>query len=334
MRRITVAVDGGGEAPVRWLADRVGRDDVEIVSDSSGADVVVAVGDERMTALDRCRRIATRAPCVVLLPDSPAAADLTGAMASGARAVVSFQDDPVTVTRAVQAAAVFAAPAAQVDRAAGVVIAVTAAHGGAGASTLAVAIAASAPGPVALVDLDVAGGRLADLLGVQIEPTEPGLAAYTSGAAAWAELRLDVGWCLLVPAPLRPELAWLVAEGVPAALVAEAALAAPVVVTDLGRAAGPALEVATGADVIVVACRPAPRSVEAGARHGRILSRLAPAAVLRLCVVGARPRDAARLRLVQVLGGASVDLVVPELADPTRPDRRLRGALAGLARPA
>jgi CheY-like chemotaxis protein len=334
VRRIAVAVEGGGDPPVRWLAERLAGDDAEIVPDASGADVVMAVGDERLTALDRCRQIARRAPCVVLLPASPEAADLAGAMASGARAVVSLQDDAITVTRAMQAAATFATPAASADRAVGTVVAVTAAHGGAGASTLAVAIAASGPAPVALVDLDVAGGRLADLLGVPTDATEPGLAAQTTGTAAWAELQVDAGWCLLVPSPPRLELAWLVAEGVPAALVAEAALAARLVVADVGRAAGPALEVATCADVIVVACRPGPRSIEAGARHARILRRLAPSAAVRLCVVGAGPRDAARLRLAQVLGGASVDLIVPEPANPARPDGRLRAALAGLVRAA
>jgi hypothetical protein len=332
VRRIAVAVQGGGDPPVRWLAERLAGDDAEIVPDPSGADVVVAVGDERLTALDRCRQIATRVPCVVLVPVSPEAADLAGAMASGARAVVSLQDDAITVTRAIQAAAAFGAPTGQAERAAGTVVAVTAAHGGAGASTLAVAIAASGPAPVALVDLDVAGGRLADLLGVQTEPAEPGLAAHTTGAAAWAELHVDAGWCLLVPSPPRLELAWLVAEGVPAALVAEAALATRLVVADVGRAAGPALEVATSADLIVVACRPSSRSVEAGARHARILARLTPAASVRLCVVGAGPRDAARLRLARVRGGASVDLVLPEPANPARPDGRLRAALADLAR--
>jgi hypothetical protein len=335
MKRVAVAVEGGGDPAARWLADRLGPDDAELVPDAVDADVVVVVGDERVSALDRCRQSSRGRPCIVLVPDPPSAGDLAAAMGSGARAVISLNDDAPAVSAAVQAAAAFTAPRDRKGRSTAPIIAVTGGHGGAGASVLAVAIAASVTAPVALIDLDLAGGRLAELVGVPLEPTDPGLAAHTRGASAWAELRVDGGWCALVPAPPRPELAWLVSEGVPAGLVAEAALTAETVVADIGRAAGPVLEVAAAAEVIVVACRPVPRSVDAGARHARVLGRLCPAASVRLCLVGASRRDVARLRIGRVAGGATVDHVVPDLTDgATRPPRGVRAALAALVRAA
>jgi hypothetical protein len=326
-------VAGGGDEVLHWLVQRLDPREAELVPSGSPADVAVVAGDEDVSALDRCRQVARELPCVVLLGASPGVDDLSAAMAAGARAVVARTDDTLTLTRAVTTAAAFARPVERTAGARAPVFVVTGAHGGAGTSTVAIALAASLPGRVALIDLDLAGGSLADVAGLTVEPSDPGLAGQASGAGAWAGLRADVGWCMLVPAPYRPELAWLVAEGLCRDTVAAAAADADAVVADAGRAAGPAIEALTIADVAVVVCTPAARSIAAAARHARVIARLAPGAACEICVAGARRADLVRLRLTTVPRGARVRLVLPRLADPVHPGTRAQAALASLARP-
>ncbi len=334
MRRVSVCVEGGDSDIVGWVADRLDPSQAELVPAGAAADVVVAAGDDRVTALDRCRRLGRDRPCIVLLPGVPSVADVTSAMTAGARAVLSVADDALAVGRGVAAAAAFVSRPDAGGPAPGRVVVVAGAHGGAGATTLAVAIAASLPARTAVIDLDLAGGGVADRLALAMEPTEPGLAGQSTGAGAWSALRVETGWCTVVPAPYRPELAWLVGEGVCAELVAAAAADADTVVVDVARATGPPIEVVPFADVVLVACRSSRSSVAAGVRQAGVLRRLAPTAAVHLCAIGARRRDAARLRLETVPGGARIAVVLPPLTDATRPCQRARRALAGLVGPA
>lgn len=130
-------------------------------------------------------------------------------------------------------------------------IAVVAAHGGAGATQAASALVRELAGPVCAIDADLSGGDLAERVGLGERQSDAGLAAHDGDDpfAATAR-RAPFGWFLaLCP---RPELAWLVRDGVIRDVVRESQRHAAIVVADLGRAAGPAHEILVVADLVVL----------------------------------------------------------------------------------
>lgn len=136
-------------------------------------------------------------------------------------------------------------------RAHGRAIAVVAAHGGAGATQATAALVRELAGPLCAIDADFAGGDLAERLGLDARQADAGLAAHDGGDpfAAIAR-RAPFGWFIAV-CP-RPELAWLVRDGVIRDLAHQARRHAAIAVADLGRAAGPAHELLVTADLVVL----------------------------------------------------------------------------------
>ncbi len=337
MTRVALA---GGDGALRDDLRRVARGlaGVELLpgSGTEGADVVVVAGDAETTAFDRCRVIAVSTPCVLVVDDPGDADAIRDAMAAGARGVVARRLDAFDLQRALGAAMTFA-PAAPLTRpASGRVVAVTAGAGGSGVSTVTYALAHVAPGPLAILDLDPAGGTLAGRFAVPDHPDDAGLAGEESGARAWERLARPVELGRIVAAPPRPDLAWIVREGVVGSLVTAAAASACTVVADVGRGTGPALEALAAADVVVLVLRPGSAAADAARRHRDFLARIGvDDARTVVCLNGASRADRAAVRL----GSSSLatDVVLPfdeDLADglvSTSLRRRLEGLAGRLA---
>src|SRR5262249_41578587 len=154
-------------------------------ADRDLADVLIVADDATCSALDRCRSAVQ--PCVVLL-EVATVATVSGAMRAGARGAVARDPlDAFALVGAVRDAAAFRAGVTEAS-APGRLVVVTGACGGAGATTIAVALARAAEPPVALLDLDLAGGAVARRAGLSVDAAEPGLAAQSSGRRAWERL--------------------------------------------------------------------------------------------------------------------------------------------------
>jgi CheY-like chemotaxis protein len=310
---IRVMADGLDAAAVRDAADAL----------ATGGAFELVAADLDASALDRCRALAGRVPCVLATAASGDPAVLTEAMEAGARGVVRVPFDAFELERALGAASAHLASREPRGRRRGRVVVVSSAAGGAGTSTVAWALAALAPGPVALVDVDLAGGALAALADIDDEPTSAGLAGETSGRQAFERLTVDCAFGRVVAAPARPELAWLVREGVVRDLVRAAAEWGVTTIVDAGRAVGPALEALTEADVAVAVVRPGPRASAQAARHLATLADVVPEpGRVVLCRNAAPP-------FAQLLGAGApghADLVLPY-------DRALRrGSVGGRVR--
>lgn len=135
----------------------------------------------------------------------------------------------------------------------GRLIAVVGAHGGAGTTRAAIAIAGDASGGACLIDADLSGGTARHALGLPVQPGDVGLAALQdvdAGALALGLRRTDFG-SLFEVSP-RPELAWLIREGGVRELARAAMRQSPFVVVDAGRPAGPSFEPVLDADLIVL----------------------------------------------------------------------------------
>jgi pilus assembly protein CpaE len=331
---IAVAVAGGSEA-ARVVIEAIvdAAPDIELLA-ATGldlADVVLVAGGGDRTLLDRCRSLAAEAPCVVLL-DGPASVEaVTAAMGAGARGVVASPPEAFALLDAVRAAAVFG-PGRSVEGARGRVVVVAGARGGTGTTTVALALARSLVGPIALIDLDVAGGTVAADVGLGDRPASPGLAGEASGRRAWQRLAVGSTVARVVAAPCRPTLAWLIREGVPRELIRAAAAESAHVVVDAGRVAGPAVEAVREADVLIVVAAPTPASVGAAAAFASELADVAPAAC-RTAVVISAPSPIARL-LVEAGRLRHPDVtpvVVAKVPAVSRPvPRRLATMLADL----
>ncbi len=131
----------------------------------------------------------------------------------------------------------------------GRLVAVVGAHGGAGATTVAEAVASGAGVGACLIDLDLAGGDARSLVGLEGDVASVGLAADAVDAGALAR-RTAFGW--FVEAAPRPELAWLIRDGAAGELVRSALALASLVVVDAGRPLGPSCEPVVDADVVLV----------------------------------------------------------------------------------
>lgn len=135
----------------------------------------------------------------------------------------------------------------------GTVVAVVGAHGGAGATGAAIAIARGCGVDAWLFDADLAGGDAHAVLGIEARAGDVGLAARTSAdasALAAGGRRTEFGWlCEVCP---RPDLAWLIGDGVVRDAVRAAMRLAPFVVVDAGRPVGPSFEPVVDADAVVL----------------------------------------------------------------------------------
>ncbi len=330
-RPVLVAIDGGDELLREAVAAALApAHDIALASagDLDVVDVVIAADDAGSSALDRCR--ASRRPCVVLL-DEPSMASVSDAMRAGARGAVARGPlDAFGLLGAVRDAAAFrlSVPDAATP---GALIVVTGATGGAGTTTVALALARAASAPVGLIDLDLAGGDLARHAGIDLDPGHPWLAGQASGRRAWERLAVDAGFAFVVPAPRRPDLAWLVREGVCTDLARAARATCTTVIADVGRAAGPPLELIAEATLVVVVARPIAAQLMAAAAHAAFLDGLvAGRSPIRVCVAGVRLRDEAVIRLATAAHGLRVAARLPFSGDGAAVRSRADGALAAL----
>jgi Mrp family chromosome partitioning ATPase len=329
-RTVTVALDGvDGELRDAVAAALAPAGDLTLATpaDRDLADVLVVADDAVSSALDRCRSAAQ--PCVVLL-ETATVASVSDAMRAGARGAVAREPlDAFGLVGAVRDAAAFRVATAEMA-APGRLVVVTGACGGAGATTVAVALARVAEAPVALLDLDLAGGAVARGAGLAVDMADAGLAGQSSGRRAWERLAVDAGFARVVPAPRRPDLAWLVREGVCAELARAARADAATVIADVGRGAGPAIELVGDASVVVVTARPVADQLAAAAEHAAFVDGLVGGAVpVRVCVSGVRPRDEPVVRLAAAAHGLRIDARLPQLPrDAARAGDRLRALVA------
>ena len=219
--------------------------------------------------------------------------------------------DSFGLVGAVRDAAAFRAAAADTTPP-GRLVVVTGARGGAGATTVAVGLARVAEPPVALLDLDLAGGAVASRAGLTVDAADAGLAGQASGRRAWERLAADAGFARVVAAPRRPDLAWLVREGVYTELARAARGDAATVVADVGRGAGPAIELFGDAALVVVTARPVADQLAAAAEHAAFVDGLVAGAIpVRVCVAGVRVRDEPVLRLAAAAHGLRIDARTP-----------------------
>ncbi len=305
------------------------------VATETDADVLVVADDTGCSALDRCR--AADRPCVVLL-EQATLATVTEAMRAGARGAVARDPlEPFGLLNAIRDAAAFRRARLDQGAAPGRLLVVSGARGGCGTSTVALAVARALSGAVALLDLDLAGGSLGPMLGLPGDPALAGLAAETSGARAFERLAVDVGPIRVVPAPPRPDLAWIVRPGLCADLARAARNACATVVADIGRAAGPALEVVADASLIIVATSPTRIALGAAHRHASFLRGLTGARCdVHLVATPVRLRDEPILRLAAMVDGIEVVGRLPRLTSAggfaPRSRRQLEPALIGASR--
>jgi Mrp family chromosome partitioning ATPase len=258
-------------------------------------------------------------------------ASVSDAMRAGARGAVAREPlDAFGLLGAVRDAAAFRQVAPEAV-APGVLIVVTGATGGAGTTTVALALARAVAAPVGLLDLDLAGGDLARRTGMELDPGDPGLAGQASGRRAWERLAVDAGFAHVVPAPRRPDLAWLVREGVCTDLARAARAACATVVADVGRAAGPPLELVGEATLVVVVARPVAAQLEAAADHATFIEGLvAGRSPVRVCLTGVRLRDEGVVRLATAAHGLRIAARLPFTATGSAGRACPDGVLAAL----
>jgi hypothetical protein len=127
-------------------------------------------------------------------------------------------------------------------------------------------------GRLCVIDADLAGGDLADHLGLALHQGDAGLAALEAAADVLASLAHPIDDGLFVAACPRPELAWLVRDGLMRDLCRSARRHATLVLVDAGRVIGPAHEIVAEADLVILVGDPL--RADTTARLRRRLSRL------------------------------------------------------------
>ncbi|MGI9116701.1 MAG: hypothetical protein ACR2JV_03580 [Gaiellales bacterium] len=135
----------------------------------------------------------------------------------------------------------------------GHLVCVVGAHGGAGATRIALFVADESGPDAGLIDADLSGGDTRDALGLPLRHADAGLAAV--GAVDGATLvdgsrRTAFGWHY--EASPRPDLAWLIRDGAMRDLVRVGLRRSPFVVVDAGRPTGPSFEPVLDADIVVL----------------------------------------------------------------------------------
>jgi Flp pilus assembly CpaE family ATPase len=306
---IRVALVGGGAHLRDGLRAALAGQEIELL-DGAGvgaADVALVADDGEASGAERCRALAAVVPCVLIAPPGVALPSATAA-ALGARATVELPLDASALAGAMRVAA--AAPALA---AGGTVITVLSGAGGQGATTVADALARVLPEPVAALDLDLAGGALAARAGIADDPRDAGLAGEERPEAAFERLARPVPYGRLVPAPARPDLAWLVRDGLVSGLCRAARAAHRWVVADVGRPLGPTVEAVLAADLLLVVTRLDAAAVAATRRQLELLARLAvPDCAVRVVANAVRRRDAVRAYGLSGELGREAALVLPD----------------------
>ena len=241
----------GVVAPLRAVAGRLPPCDVALVADPGAGG---APGLRQLVA--GCGRPA------VVLARSVEVDTYRRALGAGARAVLALPAVPSALGDAlVEATATAGHPA---SAPAGRVVAVVAAKGGAGATSIGLALARLGEG--LLVDLSGSWASLAALLGCRAERSLADLVHVGDGlaAAVGTVAVTHPGGLRLVPGPAGPEIAAALPSGFAAGLVRELRTAAPAVV-DAGTAAFTASrEAAVAADRTLVVVTPDAYAAAAG----------------------------------------------------------------------
>ncbi len=238
--------------PLRAVAGRLPPCDVALVADP---------GPDQAPAL---RQLVAACGCpAVVLARSPGVDVYRRALAAGARALLALPAVPSALVEALAEAA-GDMPTAAIAMPKGGVVAVVAAKGGVGATSIALALALL--GGALMVDLSGARASLAALLGCRVDRSVADLAHVGEGlAAAIATAAVEHPCGLrLVPGPPGPEIAGTLPAGFAAALVRELRTAGPALV-DAGAVASTASrEVAIAADRTLVVVTPDAYAVAAG----------------------------------------------------------------------
>ena len=136
-----------------------------------------------------------------------------------------------------------------------------------------------------------------------------------------------------MPAPPRPDLAWLVRDGVVSGLCRAACAANACVVVDVGRPLGPTAEALLAADLLLVVTRLEDDALDAARRQLDLLARLAiPAERVAVVANAVRRRDAVRLHGLAGVLGREVDATIAEGEPDGDEVARTLAPLAGRAR--
>jgi Flp pilus assembly CpaE family ATPase len=238
-------------APLRAVAGRLPPCDVALIADpgEGGAPGL----RQLVTGCDR--------PAVVLAR-SVGVETYRRALGAGARAVLALPAVPAALGDALVEATATATHATSAPS--GLVVTVVAAKGGAGATSIALALARLGGG--LLVDLSGSWASLAALLGCRAERSLADLVHVGDGLAAAVGTAAVAHPCglRLVPGPVGPEIAAALPSGFAAALVRELRTAAPAIV-DAGTAAFTASrETAIAADRTLVVVTPDAYAAAAG----------------------------------------------------------------------
>jgi Flp pilus assembly CpaE family ATPase len=237
-------------APLRAVAGRLPPCDVALIADPGEGG---APGLRQLVA--GCDRPA------VVLARSVGVETYRRALGAGARAVLALPAVPAALGDALVGATPSAAHATSAPS--GLVVTVVAAKGGAGATSIALALARRGG---LLVDLSGSWASLAALLGCRAERSLADLVHVGDGLAAAVGTAAVAHPCglRLVPGPVGPEIAAALPSGFAAALVRELRTAAPAIV-DAGTAAFTASrETAIAADRTLVVVTPDAYAAAAG----------------------------------------------------------------------
>jgi pilus assembly protein CpaE len=256
---VALSLIGGDERTERELAELASQlGDIALLPEAAAdrADALLIADGQRGAALDRLRvELAARPSRRILLLGATGTIDLAEAMANGARGVLESPLGAGRLRAALAAAGCLdEASASRPERGSGPIVLIGAA-GGCGATTCAVALAATVQS--ALVDLDLASGDAAAVAAAPIEAGDALLAlAHAPGIDARDLIaRLAEGPSTRVlPAPALPEQADLVDEGGVSQVLDAISRAGMRAVVDAGSRVGvetlPALERASAIVIV------------------------------------------------------------------------------------
>lgn len=321
-----VALVGSAERVARSRAVLRDAPGIELAPtpDPTLGDVVV-VAAETDDAMAAASSIGRQRPVVLVIDEGDTPAGLRAALEAGARGCVGPDADAFALRRAITSAGSFSSARSDgaADGAVGSLVAVVGGTGGAGTTTIALALARAAD--ALLVDLDLAGGQLGDRL--RPASASVGLAGGGDPRRLLDGLIEEIGDIRLARLAPAEDLAWTVPPGACGAVLREACRREKVVVVDAGRGSGPALEAITEADVIVVVA-PAERTARGHAAAERFARLARPET--RIVVVGSLGRRGGGFhhRVAAAAGRRGADIVVERVRAPEgEGQRRLVAAL-------
>ena len=289
-------------APLRAVAGRLPPCDVALLADP---------GERGAPALRQL--VAGCGRPAVVLARSAGVDTYRRALAAGARAVLPLPAVPAALGDALVEAAVTSGRSGPAP--AGRVTAVVGAKGGAGATTIALALARLSG--AALVDMSGSWASLASLLGCRAERSLADLAHVGEGlAAAVASAAVEHPCGLrLVPGPAGPEIAAALPSGFAAALVRDLRAGGPAVVDGGCGAFAASREAAVAADGAFVVVTPDAPAAAAGRELVTTLARAGSADGIRVIVNRWSRRSELSLRGIARTVGVPVGAVVRDDAE-------------------